>query len=94
MARRTEKLEELIPELNRLNPQLEVLIKSRGLAEESAREELLMELKQAQLIDVLINNAGMGDVDVFVNTPWKLHRQMIKVNVGAPTHLFWAFYPI
>ena len=94
VARRTEKLQTLRAELYQQNPQLEVLIKTCDLADESAREKLLADLRHSEIsIDVLINNAGVGDIDLFVKTPWELHRQMINVNVAAPTHLLRDLLP-
>lgn len=44
-------------------------------------------------IDYLINNAGIGEFGLFINTKWQRHDQMIDLNMKAVTHLCHLFLP-
>lgn len=38
-------------------------------------------------VEVLINNAGFGNLDNFVSIPWEKDRDLIQVNIAALTHI-------
>jgi short-subunit dehydrogenase len=45
------------------------------------------------LIDYLVNNAGFGDISLFVESDWNKQERMINLNVMALTHLTRLFLP-
>ena len=89
-ARRAERLEQLRGELAR--PGLQVDCFPADLASEDAATHLMADLDSAGFVpDILINNAGFGDVGNFEDAePAKL-ESMLAVNVVALTRLSrWA----
>jgi len=91
VARREERLRELEVELKRLYPKLNVYVFACDLAREGDIEHVLNSLKVGLgRVDVLINNAGLGDINLFEATSWDKLEQVIKVNVlglAKLTHL-------
>jgi uncharacterized protein len=83
-ARRRDRLEELAVELRGKHPALEVAVHACDLGDLDAVEELA---RAAGPCDVLINNAGFGDLQLFEQSSWDKLRQMIQVNVVALTRL-------
>ncbi|MDB4911918.1 MAG: family NAD(P)-dependent oxidoreductase [Gemmatimonadetes bacterium] len=91
-ARRAPELEALAVELRALGAVATVMPKDisvPGAARELAREIDLRGLR----IDVLINNAGFGDVGPFVREDPDRIDAMLQVNVAAPTALTRAILP-
>jgi short-subunit dehydrogenase len=93
VARRREKLETLGQELVRKHG-----IRSRAiaadLADAEAPAEILRQLTEASVaVDVLVNNAGFGELGPFANIDLETERQMIEVNVTALTVLTKLFLP-
>ncbi|MBI4701369.1 MAG: SDR family oxidoreductase [Deltaproteobacteria bacterium] len=82
VARRRERLDELGAELRRVAPSLRVLVQGCDLADEGATEAMLEQV-QAELgaVDILINNAGLGDYALFDRASWDKTERMLKVNV-------------
>ena len=63
VARRRERLEELRDELIKSNPSLRVQIQTCDLSDDRSVNELCDWLEREKLaIDLLINNAGLGDM--------------------------------
>jgi short-subunit dehydrogenase len=88
VARRQERLEELRDELTKRNPTLSVRIRATDLSEERAITELVNWLEHEMLsTDLLINNAGLGDVGPFVTGEFERVKEMLAVNVTALTLL-------
>jgi short-subunit dehydrogenase len=53
----------------------------------NSAEEVYNELKEKNIVvDYLINNAGIGNFGMFVETDWKKEEQMINLNICALTH--------
>lgn len=94
VARRRERLEALADELRHAHPSLEVIVRPTDLTDAAARDAMVDEVTEALgSVDVLVNNAGFGDVGAFDKADWdKLHR-MIELNVTALTHLSHRLYP-
>ena len=44
-------------------------------------------------VDYLINNAGIGDIGLFVNSDWEKQERMIYLNVTTLAHLTSLFLP-
>ncbi len=93
IARDRQSLETLAAELHR-----KFLIPSRvevcDLANRSALEDLISRLQSENLVvDVLVNNAGIGVEGSFLETDWIREREMLDVNVHALIRLTKAFLP-
>jgi len=92
VARRADRLNELKDRLVIGNPKLEVDLMSADLADATAVTKLIADLDQLQFSpDILINNAGLGDLGTFeTSAPAKI-ESMLAVNITALTRLTrWA----
>jgi short-subunit dehydrogenase len=86
-------MEELAAQL-REHFQIEVLVVTADLAKKEDRESLAEKLSvKGWEVDVLINNAGLGDYGEFRTSDWDRTEAMLKVNVEALTHLSHLFLP-
>ena len=92
VARRRDRLEELRRELLAKNPALRVEIRDADLSslEQTMR---LAESVANQQIDLLINNAGLGDHGCFATADQTRVNAQVQVNVLALTALTRAFLP-
>ena len=94
VARREERLNELRDELRTKNAQLNVHVRVVDLRQKSQIDELLRWLDENKTdIDLLINNAGLGDVGQFTTSPPDRNDEMLQVNVVALTRLTRALLP-
>jgi len=94
VARRRERLEELRDELTMRDPNLNVHIQQTDLSDENAVKELCDWLEREKIaIDLLINNAGLGDRGPFATSEPRRVKEMIGVNVMALTVLTRALLP-
>lgn len=50
-------------------------------------------LKSSGVPDVLLNNAGIGYIGKFLETPMKIWKKVIDVNLMGPVHVTQAFLP-
>jgi short-subunit dehydrogenase len=93
VARREARLRELAQELTtRYNVKAYVLPKD--LSVQSATGEIEDELRRMGIqIDVLVNNAGFGDVGLFTGLGFDRQMKMVQVNVNAVTELTRLFLP-
>jgi short-subunit dehydrogenase len=88
IARRSERLVELRDELLNRNPNLDVHVRAVDLANRTDMESLLASLTRDKIdVDLLINNAGLGDSGPFANSDPVRDEQMILVNIVALTLL-------
>lgn len=88
VARRRERLEELRDELTARNPALKVHLRVVDLADKSQIDALVDSLGQEKIdIDLLINNAGLGDMGSFATIDPARLDQMMQVNMTALTLL-------
>jgi uncharacterized protein len=88
VARREERLRELHDELTKHNPNLNVQIRKTDLANPSAFEELIAWLEHEKIdVDLLINNAGLGDLGPFATIDPARLEQILFVNTVALTLL-------
>ncbi len=93
-ARRGERLDLLRTELTNRNGDLTVHIRIVDLAEPAQLESLVCWLDQNKIdIDLLINNAGLGDLGPFATSDPARNRQIMAVNMVALTHLTRALLP-
>jgi short-subunit dehydrogenase len=88
VARRRARLEELRDELTRRDPNLNLHIRETDLSDDRAVMELCDWLEREKLaIDLLINNAGLGDMGSFATSELQRVNEMLAVNVTALTLL-------
>jgi short-subunit dehydrogenase len=93
IARDRKSLEALASELHQ-----KFLVPARvevcDLANRPALEDLITRLQSEHLVvDVLVNNAGVGVEGAFLQTDWPREREMLDVNVYALIRLTKAFLP-
>lgn len=94
VARRLERLKALSAELRQAHPKLTVHIYSCDLADLGAVEELLERLaSEVEPVDVLVNNAGLGDQELFDQSDWSRQKRLVDVNVVAPLRITHALVP-
>jgi hypothetical protein len=94
VARRQERLEELAGELNRINPNLAVYPRSLDLNSSAEVSALPPWLREKNIsVDVLINNAGLGDMGAFATSDPERILRMLNVNISALTQLTRALLP-
>lgn len=90
-ARRTERLEKLAEELRAAHG-VEVTVIALDLGTVDAAQKLFEQTEGAGIaIDVLINNAGFGTQEYFVEIPWEKTREQIQLNITSLTELTWRF---
>jgi uncharacterized protein len=88
VARRSERLTDLRDELLNLNPNLEVHVRVVDLADKAQIESLIASLARDKIdVDLLINNAGLGDSGPFAASDPIRNEQIVLVNIVALTSL-------
>ena len=88
IARREEQLLELNHELQQQHENLRVHIRKADLSNLVQLKELMKSLDREQIeIDLLVNNAGLGDAGLFATSDPTRNEQMLLVNVVALTSL-------
>jgi len=93
VARRKERLTELAESL-KARCDIEVLTIEADLSKDEERRRVFGVVEEAGWrIDLLVNNAGLGDYGDFANSEWERNRAMLQVNVEALTHLCQLFLP-
>jgi short-subunit dehydrogenase len=87
-ARREQKLNELRDELTQDHPNLRIHIHETDLAKLPQIDELTAWLEREKIdVDLLINNAGLGDSGPFATSDPIRNEQMMLVNMMALTYL-------
>jgi short-subunit dehydrogenase len=93
VARRGDRLEELAAQL-KVRFQIETLIIVADLNDSDEREKVFREVdSQGWNVDLVVNNAGLGDYGEFQSSEWHRNEAMLRVNVEALTHLCHLFLP-
>src|SRR3981081_4683689 len=88
VARRQDRLKTLELEVKLLNPGLEIFSQQVALQNEEAVSRFCDWLEESGVaVDVLINNAGLGDYGRFGDADWQRIRAMLQVNMGAVTYV-------
>lgn len=88
IARREQRLNELRDELQQQYPKLPVFLRKTDLADFVQLNELLAWLDRERInVDLLINNAGLGDSGAFATSDPSRNLQMTLVNIVALTTL-------
>ncbi len=94
VARRLDRLEKLRKELLGRYPELKVVVLAADLSDEHEIERLLAKVsEQAGAVDVLVNNAGLGDSVLFDRSEWARTRQLLRTNRFAAAQLTSALVP-
>ncbi|HZC35241.1 MAG TPA: SDR family oxidoreductase [Chthoniobacterales bacterium] len=94
VARRQDRLKTLELELKLLNPELEIFVQQIDLQNEEEVNRFCDWLEESGLtVDVLINNAGVGDIGKFADADWQRIRAMLQVNMVALTYLTYRILP-
>ena len=92
-ARRMERLQELQTEISAKHNVCVDSI-SIDLLAPNASQQLYDQIKgSGKVVDVLVNNAGLGLYGEFWTNPWERLHQMLEVDVVALTHLTRLFLP-
>lgn len=88
VARRTAALEDVRDSLKRLNPDLNVVICTADVSTSEGREAICTALETHHLpINLLINNAGLGDYGTFETASPQRIQEQIDVNISALVQL-------
>ncbi len=86
IARRQQKLNELRDQLNQRYPNVAISVRKSDLADPADLNELLAWLDRERIdVDLLINNAGLGDSGDFATSDPIRNEQMTLVNIVALT---------
>lgn len=94
VARRNDRLEALESELKTVNPALQLFGRPLDIRDQANLEQFCDWLDASSLtIDLLINNAGLGDHGPFVESEWERVASMLQVNVEALTYLTFRILP-
>jgi uncharacterized protein len=94
VARRSDRLETLELELKVINPDLEIFSRPLDLRNHPEVERFCDWLDESGLaIDLLINNAGLGDYGPFAESEWDRIDAMLQVNIHALTYLTYRILP-
>jgi short-subunit dehydrogenase len=94
VARRNDRLEALELELKIINPQLEVFCRQLDLRDQAALERFCNWLDESGLsVDLLVNNAGLGDRGAFIDSEWERVHAMLQVNIESLTYLTYRILP-
>ncbi len=92
VARSGDKLHQLAEELKKENVKVTILV--ADLAEVHAARNIFRSLEEQNIsVDLLVNNAGLGDFGFFVESDWEKTERMINVNITALTNLTRLFLP-
>ena len=94
VARREAELQQLAAEVQALDPQLSVHVFAADLTDPLQVEALLERVAQeVGAVDILINNAGLGDYHLFEDSRWERTEQMLRLNIEALTFLTHQLLP-
>jgi uncharacterized protein len=94
VARRRDRLDELKSAIARARPSLRVTVHACDLVNRGAIDTMLAEVTAAhERVDVLINNAGVGQYGRFADADWDALSRMMRLNVEAHTYLVHRVLP-
>ena len=95
VGRRAERLKALAEELRRDFPDLQLDPISADLTDPKVREQIASHIVRSELpLNLLVNNAGLGDLGPFDTAEWSRLEPMLSVNIGALTHLTHLLLPM
>jgi len=95
VGRRAERLKALAEELRRDFPDLQLDPISADLTDPKVREQIASHIVRSEIpLNLLVNNAGLGDLGPFDTAEWSRLEPMLSVNIGALTHLTHLLLPM
>lgn len=93
VARRLDRLQALQAEISARHP-VSIQTLACDLLQKEARQDLFDQLqRQGQVVDLLVNNAGLGVFGEFKDNTWESLEAMLELDVVALTHLTHLFLP-
>ena len=94
VARREALMMDLGARIRSEFPHVGISVFALDLTLPEDREVLVTAMNERGLVpDLLVNNAGLGDYGEFATAEWPRLEAMLKLNVGALTHLTHALLP-
>jgi uncharacterized protein len=94
VARRVARLEELAKDLQSRFPKLDIAIQAADLSVPEAVDDFARPLQVRGLdVDVLVNNAGLGECELFERSSWSRIHQIVELNILAMLRLSHSFLP-
>ncbi|MFW6023247.1 MAG: SDR family NAD(P)-dependent oxidoreductase [Myxococcota bacterium] len=94
VARREERLHELADQLLAGHPGVSIHVEPCDLTDREATDRMLARVaERAGSVDVLVNNAGVGQMGVFEASDWEWLEQMLTINVTAAVYLTHRLLP-
>lgn len=94
VARRKERLEQVKEDLLSINSTLSVDLLTYDISVPDQMVQLMNWCEEQQThVDLLINNAGLGDYGIYENTDWQKLDQMMMVNMVSLSALTRFFLP-
>jgi short-subunit dehydrogenase len=94
VARREDRLRSLAEEITAGAPGLSVYVESADLTDPTQLSQLFRKLQEREIVvDLLVNNAGLGDFGPFEEAPWQKLEQILRVNVLAATRIVYELVP-
>ena len=94
VSRRRDRLDLLANELFAARAGLDVLVRDVDLLDRSATGAMLDGLATNGIdVDVLVNNAGFGDFDLFEEADWTKVERMLELNVVSAAFLLHRLLP-
>lgn len=93
-ARREERLRELAKEIQQKHQKVHVVVAPADLTSPEAIEGVIDRLATERIeVDLLVNNAGVGDFGLFYRADQDRLRNMLDLNVKSFTLLLWWLLP-
>ncbi|CAF0698050.1 SDR family NAD(P)-dependent oxidoreductase [Candidatus Methylacidithermus pantelleriae] len=94
VARRKDRLMALAEELQSISGQLTIWTETVDLSDSAELDRFLEKVNVRGIsVDLLVNNAGLGDMGPFHTASWKKVEQMLRVNILAATRIAWEVIP-
>lgn len=88
VARRATELEQIQAELCEQYPGIKILVCPCDLSQQDDIDRLMHRISlEIGAVDILINNAGLGDYGLFEDSDWSKIERMLRVNIEGLTYL-------
>lgn len=94
VARRERLLNQIADSVRASFPKVAVAVVAADLDKPAERGQLVESLANTGFTpDLLVNNAGLGDLGEFADSEWSRVEAMLRLNIEALTHLTHALVP-
>jgi short-subunit dehydrogenase len=95
VGRRADRLTALAAELQASRSDLRIDTIAADLSQSSERERLAVQIIREEIpLNLLVNNAGLGDLGTFDDADWSRLAPVLDVNIVALTHLTHLLLPM